>query len=108
MGPMRTPWRGDGEDGPVAVDHVEAEENRDVKAGLLDSDVLKAVDLLDVNEPEDGADFSLGNQLVGLVAAEHGHDDAGGLVHLPDLLIDIHLLEKCNGTAMRLSLCDWG
>ena len=47
---------GDGVDGAEAVDDVEAEEERNVEAALLDGDVLEAIDFGGVGEEEEGAD----------------------------------------------------
>ena len=45
---------GHGKDGAIAVDDVEPEEDGDVEARFVDGDVLEAVDLLGVGNPEDG------------------------------------------------------
>ena len=66
---------------------------------LSDGEVLEAVDLLDVDEPEDGADLALDDEVVWLFVGQQRHDDAGGLVHLADLLLDGHLLEEFLGPA---------
>ena len=56
---------GNGVDGAEAVDDVEAEEEGDVQAALLDGDVLEAIDLGCVGDEEEGADFAVAGQLVG-------------------------------------------
>ena len=66
--PGRSHGERHGEDGAVAVDDVERKEDGNVEAGFLDGEVLQAVDLLDVDEPEDGADLALGDEIVGLLA----------------------------------------
>jgi hypothetical protein len=43
------------EDGVVAVDYVESEENRNVQASLFDGNVLEAVDFFGIGHPKDGA-----------------------------------------------------
>ena len=50
----------DGEDGPVAVDGVVGEQDRDVQPGLLDGDVLELVDPRRVHQAEHAADAVLG------------------------------------------------
>ncbi len=94
----------DREDGAIPVDDVEGKEDGDVEAGLVDREVLQAVDLLDVDEPEDGADLALDDEVVGLLGGQQGHDDAGGLVHLADFFLDGHLLQQFFGPAVRLGL----
>ncbi len=59
--------QGNGEDGSISVDDVECKEDGDVEAGLIDRQVLQAIDLLDVDEPEDGANFALDDEVVGLL-----------------------------------------
>ena len=92
----------DGKDGAVSVDDVKGKKDRDVKARLVDREVLQAVDLFDIDEPEDGADLALCDQVVGLLIRQQRHDDARGLVHLADLFLDGHLLEELFGPAMCL------
>ena len=65
-----------------------------MEARFLHRQMLQAVDLLHVDQPENRADLALGDQVVGLLRAEHGHHDAGRLVHLAHLLVDRHLLQQ--------------
>ena len=90
------------EDGAVSVDDVEGEKDRDVEPGFVNGEVLESVNLLDVDEPQNGADLALDDEVVRLLGSQHGHDDSRRLVHLADLLFDGHLLEEFFRTAMRL------
>ena len=76
-----------------------------MEARLFDGQVLQAVDLLDIDEPEDGTDLALDDQVIWLFAGQKRHDDAGGLVHLSDFLFDGHLLEQFFSAAVGFRLC---
>ena len=56
---------GDGIDGAEAVDDVEAEEERNVEAALLDRGVLEAIDFGGVGDEEEGAHISVARLDVG-------------------------------------------
>ena len=82
---------GHGVDGAEAVDDVEAEEDGDVEAGLVDSDVLEVIDARGVGDEEEGADaagadFGFGGGVVRGVE--------GDLAHLADLLFEGHAVEE--------------
>ena len=62
----------DWEDGAVSVDDVERKKDWDVKARLVDCKVLQAIDLFDIDEPEDGADLSLNDEVVRLLVGQSG------------------------------------
>ncbi len=55
-----------GEDRAVAVDHVQGEEQRDLRRALFDGDLLERVELLRVVEPQDRAGPALADDVLGL------------------------------------------
>ena len=61
----------DREDGAVAVDHVEPEQDRDLEPRLLDGDLLQRVEALGVVDPEHGAG-ALAQRLLGPGSAAEG------------------------------------
>src|ERR1700739_2746484 len=58
--------------------------------------------LLDVDEPENGANLALNDEVVGLFVCQKRHDDTRGLVHLADFFLDGHLPEELFSSAMGL------
>ena len=70
FGNRRIPRRGHGqrhgEDRAVAVDHIEGEEQRDLRRALFDGDLLERVELLRVVEPQDRAGPALADDVLGL------------------------------------------
>ncbi len=70
------------EDCAIAVDDVEAEEDRDMEAGFFDRDVLEAVDFFGIGNPEHRAGAALFDDLLdGLavgIAGELGDSESRG------------------------------
>ena len=84
---------GDGEDGAEAVDDVEAEDEWDMEAGVVDGEMLEAVDLCGVGDEEQRADLIFGDgRLEGA-----GGGEVEELVELGELLFRGHLLEQTGG-----------
>ena len=52
-------WHREG--GAVTVNDIEAKKNGDVQARFLDGNVLQAVDLFDIHQPENRTSFTLGD-----------------------------------------------
>jgi len=93
---LRVPRRGHrqrhGEGRFVAVDDIEAEEDRDAEARLFDGHLLVFVDEVRIDRPEDGADQALADQRLRLVArAERVGAD---LRELADLLGKRHARQE--------------
>ena len=87
--------QGDREDRAVAVDHVEAEEQRDLQPRLLDGQVLGLVDVprpADVEERADQARAGSGRGARRGPATSFG--DAVELLQLADLLLEGHPREQ--------------
>src|SRR5271170_1658382 len=81
---------GHGEDGAEAMNDVEAEDERDVEAGLLDGDVLELVDHGGVGHKQQRAELALGDGIRYFVRlAKHKL-----LAKLADLLLERHLLQQ--------------
>ena len=74
------------------MDHVETEQERDLRRALFDGDLLERVELLAVVEPEDGAGAALADDVFGL--GRIGEQAAGKLGELPDLLLEAHPREQ--------------
>ena len=91
-----------GKHGAVAVDDVERKQDRDVQAGLLDCDVLEAVDLLHIGQPEDRADAALSYEVIRLLRASIGMTMPEDWLSWPDLLIEVHLAGAGVEHAVRL------
>ena len=85
----RIPRRGHGqrygENRPVAVDHIQGKEQRDLRWALFDGDLLERVELLGVVEPQHRASPALPDDLRGLRPREERH--ARNLGELPDLFL---------------------
>src|SRR6202035_1452021 len=97
----------------ITVDHIEAEDNRDVEARLLHSDVLQPVDLFHIDKPENGTDLALGDGVVRFLSSQPGHHDSGGFRKLAYLFVKVHLLEQSAGALLgfradRRVLCKGG
>jgi hypothetical protein len=81
----RLPER-DREHGPVAVDRVEREQDRNVQPRLLDGNVLQVVDPGGVREAEHAADAGAGTVV--------GDLPVGVELQLVQLLLQCHLLDE--------------
>src|SRR5579883_935715 len=75
---------------------VEAKEQRDVKSRLLHRDCLIAIDLVGIDNVEQGADLPVGNHVVVVGAASPGPGRlAGRILHqLSHLLFERHALKN--------------
>ncbi len=89
------------EDRAIAVDDVEAEEDRDVEARFFDGDVLVAVDFFWIGDPEHGAGAAFFDDLLDFQAVGVGEElrdwEAGELRELGDFFVEGHLLEEVGG-----------
>ena len=105
FGYRRIPRRGHGqrhgEDRAVAVDHIQGEEQRDLRRALFDGNLLKRVELLRVVEPQDRAGPALPDDLFGLRPWEE--QCARNLGELPDLLFEAHPCQEGLDTRCHLS-----
>ena len=86
--------QGDREDRAVAVDHVEAEEQRDLQPRLLDGQPLGVVDVSRPADVEERADQAPGDEPAVLVADSPVVEDAVELLQLADLLLEGHPREQ--------------
>ena len=95
---------GDGnrKDGAEAVDDVEAEDERDVQARLLDRDVLELVDHSGIGNEEQRAELAFGDGAFDLVGfAKHEL-----LAELADFFLEGHLLEERGDAGVNLLVRD--
>ena len=92
----------DREDRAIAVDHVEAEQQRDVQPALLEGEMLQPIDLLRIGEPQHRADATVDVVRVCCRGDEPSQRDAGHQVELADLLLERHPAEQGVGANSRV------
>ena len=80
----------DREDRPIAVDHVEAVEERDLQPGLLDGDPLEAVRAAGPPDVHERADQAPAGEVEMLLARPARVREPVNLLELADLLLDRH------------------
>jgi len=88
----------------IAVDHVEAEDNRNVQTGFVNGNVLPLIHFLGIADPKNGAGAIFSQDVLGIsvLLLEFTDREAGKLRKLGDLLFERHLLKKVFGVGMRL------
>ena len=72
-----------------------------MQPALLDGEMLHAIDLFGICEPQDSPDVTVDDVAVGCSGDEASQADTCSKVELPDLLLECHLPEKGLG-ARRL------
>ena len=98
----------------IAVDDVEAEENRDVEARFFYGDVLEAVDFFWIGDPEHRTGAAFFDDLLDFLAVGVGEElrdrESGELRELSDFFVEGHLLEEVGWRGILLllrGLRDW-
>jgi hypothetical protein len=88
----------------IAVDHVEAEDNRNVQTGFVNGNVLPLIHFPGIADPKNGAGAIFSQDVLGIsvLLLEFTDREAGKLRKLGDLLFERHLLEEVFGVGMRL------
>jgi hypothetical protein len=84
------------------VDHVEGEEERDLRRALFNGDLLERVELLGVVQPQDRTGATLSDDILGFWTREERR--ACNLGELPNLFLQAHLSQESLETRRNLRL----
>ena len=76
------------------MNNVEAHQQRNVQARLVNGNMLQPIDLLHFGQPEDGPHPALPDVVIRFLVNEVLDDDPGLLVELASFLLDRHLFQQ--------------